>query len=358
MDFFILFALLGLVALARVAVGLGGMPKADLAAAAPCGAMDWAAVRAQILLVSLGAEAVASRARREETTQRRAAKRHRRCVRKAALAEGRAQALLTAKAARLAARTAAKQAARAKSAAVAERYGHAALRAAAAVRAHRRLAAAGAAVRGAVPLGGYYGIKARKRAERGSTVAANAQKRAAVLAVAQQRNAAARVAADAANAAFRAKQAAKAAAQVSRDAWVDLRREALGPQQHWVWTAAGAKAALAEAKAAAREAREAALAEAKALANITWEQSQAARQVLRLERKARAKAELLAWLEAGNGQTSKAAETRVAKLEAEATGAAIEFWLQTGVSASQAADRGAVRAAREAIRAARRQVAA
>lgn len=344
MDFFILFAAMGLVALARVAVGL---------TAAPYGAMDWAAVRAQVLN-SLGAEAVASRAQREAAVQRRMAKRHRRWVRRADLAEGRAQALAAAKAARLAARVAAKAAARAKSAAVAERYGHAALRAAAAIRAARKAAAA----TGAVPLAGYYGIKARKRATRGSTVTTNALKRAARLAAAQQRNAAARAAADAANAAFTAQRAVKAAAQVARTAWVNLRREAMGSQQHYVWTAAAAKAALAEARAAAREAREEELAEAKALANISWEQSQEARKVLRLGRKALAKAELLQWLEAGNGQVSKAAGDRLAKLAEEAEVARDAFWAETGVSPEAAADRGAVRAARETVRAARRWVAA
>ena len=343
MDFFILFAAMGLVALSRITIGLGGMPKADLAVA-----IDWAAVRAQIL-ESLGAEAVASRAQREETTQRRAAKRQRRWVRRADLAEGRAQALSAAKAARLAVRAARKAAARAKSAAVSARYGHAAQRAAAAVRAARK-----AAVRGAVPLGGY-GIKAAKRAARGSTVAANALKRATNLAAAQQRNAAARAAADAANAAFAADKAAKAAAQAARAAWVDLRREALGPQQHWVWTAASAKAELAAAKAAARLAREEELAEAKALAAITWEQSQLARKVLKLERKALAKAELIDWLEAGNGHVSKTAETRLDKLVEEADEASCAFWAATGVSPAQAADRGAVRAARDTVRAARRQ---
>lgn len=343
MDFFILFAVLGLVALARITIGLGGMPKADLPVT-----IDWAAVRAQVLN-ALGAEAMASRAQREAAVQRRAAKRHRRWVRKAALAEGRAQALSAAKAARQAARTAAKAAQRAKSAAVAERYGHAAQRAAASARAARKAVAAA----GAVPFN-EYGIKARKRATRGSTVAANALKRATNLAAAQQRNAAARAAADAANAAFTAQRAVKAAAQSARAAWVDLRREAMGPQ-HYVWTAAGAKAELAAAKALAREAREARLAEAKALAAITWEQSQLARRVLRLERKALAKAELLAWLEAGNGQTSKAAETRLAKLTEEAEVARDVFWADTGVSPAQAADRGAVRAARDTVRAARRQ---
>lgn len=347
MDFFTIFALLGLVALARIVVGLGGMPKADLSSAAPCGAFDWAAVRAQIL-DSLGAEAVASRAQREEAAQRAVAKRQRRWVRRATLAEGRVQALSAAKASRLSARVAAKAAARAKSAAVAERYGHAAQRAAAAVRAARKAALA----TGAVPCEGY-GIKARKRAERGSTVAANAQKRAAVLAVAQQRNAAARAAADAANAAFAAEQAVKAAAQATRTAWADLRREALGYRPEVLWTAAAAKAALAEARAAAREAREAKLAEAKALAAVTWEQSQAALAVLRLERKARAKAELLQWLEAGNGQPSKTAAARLASLVKEAELAHMAFWVETGIDPEVAADRGAVRAARETVRAAR-----
>lgn len=351
MDFFILFAAMGLVALARIAVGL---------AAAPYGAIDWAAVRAQIL-VSLGAEATASRAQREEATQRRAAKRHRHWARKAAAAEGRAKALSAAKAARQAVRKAAKAAARAKSATVAERYGHAAQRAAAAVRAHRRLVAAGLTT----PVATAVGIKARKRAERGSTSAQLAAARATRLAVAQQRNAAARAAADAANAAFTAQRAVKAATQSARTAWVNLRREALGTQQHYVWTAANAKAelaaakaearaALAEAKAARQAAREEALAEAKALAAVTWEQSQAARAVLRLERKARAKASLLQWLAAGNGQVSKAAETRVAKLAEEADLACEVFWADTGVAPEVAADRGAVWAARKVVRAARR----
>lgn len=206
MDFFILFAAMGLVALSRITVGLGGMPKADLAAAAPCGAMDWAAVRAQIF-GALGAEAVASRALRTAVTQRAVAKSHRRWVAKAAAAEGRAKALSTAKAARLAARTAAKAAQRAKSAAVAERYGHAAQRAAAAIRAARKAAAVGV-----VPLAGY-GIKAQKRATRGSTSAQLAAVRAARVVAAQQRNAAARAAADAANAAFAARMTAKQAAR-------------------------------------------------------------------------------------------------------------------------------------------------
>lgn len=350
MDFFTLFALLGLVALARVAVGLGGMPKADLATAAPCGAFDWAAVRAQIL-DSLGAEAVASRAQREAVDQRRMAKRHRRWSRRADLAEGRAKALAAAKAARLEARKAAKAAKRAKSAAVAERYGHAAQRADAAVKAHRRLAAAGLAAPAALSAG----IKAAKRATRGSTVATNALKRATRLSVAQQRNAAARLAADAANAAFAAEQAMKAAAQATRTAWADLRREALGYRPEYLWTAAAAKAALAEARAAAREAREEELAEAKALANISWEQTQEARKVLRLGRKALAKAELLQWLEAGNGQVSKAAGDRLAKLAEEAEVARDVFWADTGVSPELAADRAAVRAARDTVRAARRQ---
>lgn len=348
MDFFILFAAMGLVALSRITIGLRGIPQADLAAAAPCGAMDWAAVRAQVLN-SLGAEAMASRAQREAVDQRRMAKRHRRWVRRATLAEGRAQALSAAKAARLAARKAAKAAKRAKSADVSARYGHAAQRAAAAVRAARL-----AAPRGAVPFNGY-GIKARKRATRGSTVATNALKRAARLSVAQQRNAAARAAADAANAAFAAQLAVKAAAQVARATWVDLRREAMGTQQHWVWTAAGAKAAAREAAREAREARKAALAEAKALARITWEQSQEARKVLRLERKALAKVRLVEWLEEGNGETSKAGLARLDKLVEEAEEAISDFWADTGVSPELAANRAAVRAARDTVRAIRRQ---
>lgn len=343
MDFFILFAAMGLVTLARITIGLGGMPKADLPVT-----IDWAAVRAQVLN-ALGAEAMASRAQREAAVQRRAAKRHRRWVRRAAAAEGRAQAHAAAKAARLAARKAAKAAKRAKSTAVAARYGHAAQRAASAVKAHRRLVAAGLLA----PVAMSAGIKARKRAERGSTSEKLAAVRAAKKASAQQRNAARQVAADAANAAFAADKAVKAAAQVARDAWASLRREALGTQQHWVWTAAAAKAELAEAKAAAKAVREAKLAEAKALASISWEQSQEARRVLRLGRKALAKAELLQWLEAGNGQVTKAAETRLAKLTEEADSAHMDFWAETGVSPEVAADRGAVRAAREAIRTAR-----
>ena len=233
MDFFILFAAMGLVALARITVGL---------TAAPYGAMDWAAVRAQII-VSLGAEAVASRAQREEATKRKAAKRHRRWARKAEAAEGRAKALAAAKAARLAVRAAAKAAARAKSAAVAARYGHAAQRAAAAVRSHRRLVAAV----GTVPLAGYYGIKARKRATRGSGSATNALKRATRLSVAQQRNAAARAAADAANAAFAAKLAARQAAREAKLAEAKLAEAKLADLL--------AKFAAREAKLAAREAK-------------------------------------------------------------------------------------------------------
>lgn len=277
MDFFILFALLGLVALARVAVGLGGMPKADLAVT-----IDWAAVRAQIL-TSLGAEAVASRARRDAATQRRAAKRHRRWAAKAAAAEGRAQALAAAKAARLAVRAARKAAARAKSAAVAERYGHAAQRAAAAIRAARKAAAVG--VHGVVPLAGYYGIKAKKRATRGSTVAANALKRAAVLAVAQQRNAAARAAADAANAAFAARMTAK---QAAREAKL-------------------AEAKLAEAKLAAHEAKLAALLADKNAVRL-------AHAVTRAGAKASRKAEFVQWLDE-NGHTARG-EAYVAANEA------------------------------------------
>lgn len=201
MDFFILFAAMGLVALSRITIGLGGMPKADLAVA-----IDWAAVHAQIL-TSLGAEAVASRTQREAVDQRRMAKRHRRWVRRADLAEGRAQALAAAKVARLEVRKAAKAAKLAKSAEVAARYGHAAQRAAAAVKAHRRLVAAGLTVSPAISAG----IKARKRATRGSTSEQLAAKRQTRLTAAQQRNAADRAAADAANAAFAAQRAVKAA---------------------------------------------------------------------------------------------------------------------------------------------------
>ena len=278
MDFFTLFALLGLVALARITVGLGGMPKADLT-------IDWAAVRAQIL-GALGAEAVASRAQRVAVAQRRAAKRHRRWVAKAAAAEGRACALSAAKAARQAARKAAKAAARAKSAAVAERYGHAAQRAAAAARAARKAAAVGAT--GTVPCEGY-GIKAWKRATRGSTVAANALKRAAVLVAAQQRNAAARAAADAANAAFAARQAARAAARAAVKAAADAAAAAR-------WAALQAAGRAAE-KAAAREAAFTALLADRAAVKL-------AHAVVRAGAKRTAKEDFLQWLDS-NGHTAR-----------------------------------------------------
>lgn len=336
MDFFILFAAMGLVALARVAVGL---------TAAPYGAIDWAAVRAQIL-TSLGAEAVASRAQREAAVQRRMAKRHRRWVRRADLAEGRAQALAAAKAARLAARVAAKAAARAKSAAVAERYGHAAQRAAAAVRAARKAALA----TGAVPFN-EYGIKARKRASRGSTVAANAQKRAAVLAAAQQRNAAARAAADAANAAFRAREAAKAARAAAEKAAADAAFTAR-------WAALQAARAAAEKAAARRDALAALLADRDAV--------RLAHAVVRVGAKAAAKEDFLHWLDS-NGHTPRG-EAFVAANEAAWTAKKAEegylahfgFSAEDVVTADKAAYewRSVQRAAREAAQAARRQVAA
>lgn len=316
MDFFILFAAMGLVALARVAVGL---------TAAPYGAMDWAAVRAQIL-GSLGAEAIASRAQRDAAQQRRMAKRHRRWARQVAAAEGRAQALLTAKAARLAARVAAKQAARAKSADVALRYGHAAQRAAAAVHAHRRLVAAGRAA----PVALSAGIKAKKRATRGSTVAANAQKRAARLVVAQQRNAAARAAADAANAAFAARMTAK---QAAREAKL-------------------AEAKLAEAKLAAREAKLAALLADKNAVRL-------AHAVTRAKDKASRKEGFVQWLDE-NGHTVRGEAFVAANEAAWAAVKAEEGYLaHFGFSAEcvAAADKAAFerRSVQRAIRKAARQ---
>ena len=361
-TFVIIIALLSLAALVGMVVAVGDKTPvvaaaettAGAASAAPGGWVTlhtlttpvWEAVRAQVL-TALQPEAIASRALAKAKHQRKAAKRHRRWVRRATAAEARAKALAEAKTTRLEARRAAKAEARAKSAAVAHRYGHAAARGAAAVKAHRRLVVAGLAT----PVTLVAGIKAQKRATRGSTSAQLAAKRQIRLTAAQQRNAADRVAADAANAAFAAEQAVKATAKAARDAWADLRREAMGTQQHYIWTAAGAKAELAAAKAAAREAREAELAGVKALASVTWEQTQEARRVLWLGRKALAKAELIAWLEAGNGQVSKAAETRLAELVRDVEEARDAFWADTGVSPE-------VAAAREAIRAAHRQVAA
>ena len=283
MDFFILFAAMGLVALARITIGLGGMPKADLSVT-----IDWAAVRAQVLN-SLGAEAMASRAQREAAVQRRAAKSHRRWVRQAAKAEGRAQALAAAKAARLAARAAAKAAAREKSAAVAERYGHAAQRAAAAVRAAVRAARKAATYGGAVPLAGYYGIKARKRAERGSTSEKLAAIRAARVVAAQQRNAAARAAADAANAAFAADKAVKQAAREAKAAEAKAAEAKLADLL--------AKLAAREAQRAAREAKLAALLADKNAVKL-------AHAVVRAGAKAVAKAEFVQWLDA-NGHHAR-----------------------------------------------------
>lgn len=287
MDFFILFALLGLVALARVAVGL---------TAAPYGAMDWAAVRAQIL-TSLGAEAVASRAQRDAATQRAVAKRQRRWVRRQAVAADRAKALAAGRLARLAARVAAKAAARAKSAEVSARYGHAAQRAAAAVKAHRRLATAGL-VAPAVPLGGY-GIKAAKRATRGSCTAANALKRAATLAARQEANTRKRAAADAANAAFTARLAAEKA---TRKAAADAANAAAAAR--WAALVAAEKAA---ARAAARAA---------ALADLLANRDavRLAHAVVRAGAKATAKEDFLQWLDA-NGHTCRG-EAYVAANEA------------------------------------------
>lgn len=328
MDFFILFAAMGLVALARVAVGLGGMPKADLAPT-----VDWAAVRAQIL-DSLGAEAVASSARRAAVTQRKAAKRHRRWARKAAAAEGRAKALSTAKAARLAARTAAKAAQRAKSADVAHRYGHAAQRAAAAVKAHRRLAAArkAAAAVGAVPCEGY-GIKAAKRATRGSCCAANALKRAATLAARQEANTRKRAAAAEGQLAFEAQWAAKQAARRA-----------------------------AEKAAAEGRTRRAALADLLAKRDAV----RLAHAVVRAGAKAAAKEDFLHWLDE-NGHTCRG-EAFVAANEAAWVAAKAEegyqahfgFSPEVIVAADKAAfeRRAKVRAAKAKAKAARRQVAA
>lgn len=330
MDFFILFAAMGLVALARVAVGL---------TAAPYGAMDWAAVRAQIL-GSLGAEAIASRAQRDAAQQRRMAKRHRRWARQVAAAEGRAQALLTAKAARLAARVAAKQAARAKSADVALRYGHAAQRAAAAVHAHRRLVAAGRAA----PVALSAGIKAKKRATRGSTVAANAQKRAARLVVAQQRNAAARAAADAANAAFAARMTAKQAAREAKLAEAKLAEAKLA--------ALLAKFAAREAKLAAREAKLAALLADKNAVRL-------AHAVTRAKDKASRKEGFVQWLDE-NGHTVRGEAFVAANEAAWAAVKAEEGYLaHFGFSAEcvAAADKAAFerRSVQRAIRKAARQ---
>ena len=315
MDFFILFAAMGLVALARVAVGL---------TAAPYGAMDWAAVRAQILSTALGAEAMSSRAQRAAATQRRMAKSHRRWVRRAALAEGRAQALAAAKAARLAARKAAKAAKRAKSTAVAARYGHAAQRAASAVKAHRRLVAAGLLA----PVAMSAGIKARKRAERGSTSEKLAAVRAARVVAAQQRNAAARAAADAANAAFAARMTAKQAARKA-----------------------------AEKAAAEGRTRRAALADLLAKRDAI----RLAHAVTRAKAKATAKEDFLQWLDA-NGHTPRG-EAFVAANEAAWVSAKAEegylahfgFAAEDVVTADRAAFewRSVQRAIRKAAKAAR-----
>ena len=315
MDFFILFAAMGLVALARVAVGL---------TAAPYGAMDWAAVRAQILSTALGAEAMSSRAQRAAATQRRMAKSHRRWVRRAALAEGRAQALAAAKAARLAARKAAKAAKRAKSTAVAARYGHAAQRAASAVKAHRRLVAAGLLA----PVAMSAGIKARKRAERGSTSEKLAAVRAARVVAAQQRNAAARAAADAANAAFAARMTAKQAARKA-----------------------------AEKAAAEGRTRRAALADLLAKRDAV----RLAHAVVRAKAKATAKEDFLQWLDA-NGHTPRG-EAFVAANEAAWVSAKAEegylahfgFAAEDVVTADRAAFewRSVQRAIRKAAKAAR-----
>ena len=324
MDFFILFALLGLVALARVAVGL---------TAAPYGAIDWAAVRAQIL-TSLGAEAVASRARREEATKRRMAKRHRRWVRRQAVAADRAKALAAGRLARLAVRTAAKAAARAKSAAVAERNGHAALRAAAAVKAHRRLVAArkAAAAAGAVPCEGY-GIKAAKRATRGSCCAANALKRAATLAARQEANTRKRAAAAEGQLAFEAQWAAKQAARRA-----------------------------AEKAAAEGRTRRAALADLLAKRDAV----RLAHAVVRAKAKASRKEGFVQWLDE-NGHTCRG-EAFVAANEAAWVAAKAEegyqahfgFSPEVIVAADKAAfeRRAKVRAAKAKAKAARRQVAA
>ncbi len=328
----------------------------------------WEAVRAQAL-TAISAEAIAFRALAKDKRQRRMAKRQRRWERRAANAEARAKALAEAKTRRLEARRAAKAEARAKSAAVAQRHGHAAARQTAkarqleaaalasgqeAVKAHRRLVAAGLAT----PITLVAGIKAQKRAERGSTVAANARKREARMVAAQQRNAADRVAAAEGQSAFEAQREVRRTSLAAHAEWVDEHREELEYYPEVLWTAGKAKAELAEAKAADREARKAKLAEAKALANISWEQTQKARKVLKLERKALAKAELISWLEAGNGHASKTAGDHLAKLVEKAEEAAFDFWADTGVSPEVAADRAAIRAAREVVKTARHQVAA
>lgn len=333
MDFFILFAAMGLVALARVAVGL---------TAAPYGAMDWAAVRAQILSTALGAEAMSSRAQRAAATQRRMAKSHRRWVRRAALAEGRAQALAAAKAARLAARKAAKAAKRAKSTAVAARYGHAAQRAASAVKAHRRLVAAGLLA----PVAMSAGIKARKRAERGSTSEKLAAVRAARVVAAQQRNAAARAASAAANDAFAARRAEAAAAKAQAKAAADAANAAFAARL--------AAAAANAAKAASREAKLAAL-----LANR--DAIRLAHAVTRAKAKATAKEDFLQWLDA-NGHTPRG-EAFVAANEAAWVSAKAEegylahfgFAAEDVVTADRAAFewRSVQRAIRKAAKAAR-----
>ena len=279
----------------------------------------WAAVRAQILW-TLQSESKAKRAAAARSAQRKVAKRHRRWERRAAAAEGRAQALAAAAAARQAARTAAKAAQRAKSAAVAERYGHAAQRAAAVVRAHRRLVAAGLAT----PVTLTAGIKAGKRAERGSTVAANARKRATNLAARQEANARKRVAASEGQLAFEAQREGRQAAQ------------------------------RATARAAAEgRARRAALAE------MTPDQVRLGQAVVRLERKALAKLRLMAWLEAGNGKVTKGGLDRTLHLTGQAVAAREGFEATFGVTLEAGASWVAWKAAKTAQRAARRsQVAA
>ena len=310
-TFAVIIALLSLAALVGMVVAVGDKTPAVAAATAESAKADshssWVAVRAQILW-PLGAEAMASRTLDKARCQRKAAKRHLRWERKAAMAEVRAQALAEAKARRLEARTAAKAAQRTKSAAVALRYGHAAARGLAEAKAHRRLVAAGLAT----PVTLTVGIKAAKRAERGSTSAANARKRAQALTARQEVNARKRVAADAANAEFAAEQAVKRVARAEREAQVAARRNAL--------------------------------------ANISWEQSQLAKAVLRLERKALAKASLVEWLAAGNGQVNKATAARLAEAKAQAGQARTAYVVVIGLRPELAANWAAVKTAKRAVK--------
>lgn len=327
------FILLAAVALCALLIGLvvavGDKTPAVAATTAESAKADshssWAAVRALILNRSHGPSAVAYRARETARRTAKAAKRHRRWERRATAAEGRAKALAETKARRLALRQAAKAEAREKSRAVAQRHGHAAARRTAiarrlelqalasgqeAVQAHRRLVVAGLVA----PVTLVAGIKAQKRAGRGSTVAANARKREARMVAAQQRNAADRAVAAEWQSAFEAQQEVRQTARRAAAADVRARRSAL--------------------------------------AAMTPDQVRLAQAVVRLERKALAKLRLMAWLEAGNGKATKGGLDRTLHLTGQAVAAREGFEAAFGVALEAGASWAAWKAAKANVRAA------